>query len=191
MSMLCTLSRVTPDQVQTMRRDPAAADALLHDTTLRPQPTLGLLSRLLGRTPPPAPPSLPWLGAGQQHALDQQWHILHFLLTGQAEGGDFPAAFLCEGGEEVGIDHGYGAPRLFTHEQARRIAAHLDSVTPAQLRARYSADEIARQGIYWQAPASLDEQEEDLRTLRETIVAAAGFIGETAQRGCGLVIEID
>lgn len=191
MSMLCTLSRVTPEQVEAMRRDPAAAAGLLHDTLFQPRPKPGLFARLLGRpAPPAAQPSVCWIGPGQQYALDKQWHVLHFLLTGQAEGGDFPAAFLCEGGEELGVDLGYGPPRLFTHEQARRIASHLDSVTPAQLRARYSAAEIERQGIYWQAPASVDEQDEDLEALHETTVEAARFIGETARLGRGLVIEI-
>lgn len=191
MSMSCTLSRVTSEQMQAMRGDPAIADALLHETLFTAQPKRGLLARLFGKTAPMlARASSSWIGAAHQYDLDHQWHILHFLLTGQAEGGDFPAHFICNGGEEVGSDTGYGAPRLFTNEQVRDIAAHLTAITEADLRERYIASEIERQEIYWKVPDTREEQREDADELADTLAEAARFIDETARRGCGLVVEI-
>lgn len=190
MSMLCTLSRVTASQMEAMRGDPAVADALLHETVAVAPVSTGFFGRLFGKAPPPSPArTVPWIGAGQQYELDQQWHILHFLLTGQVEGGAFPASFLCGDGEEVGRDLGYGKPRLFTSEETARIAAHLHSIDEATLTQRYDADAIERD-VYWQAGLSVNEQREQVRELHETIVEMADFAADTARLGCGLVVEV-
>ena len=192
MSMLCTLSRVTAAQARAMRDDPNVADQLLHEALPAAPVKPGLFARLTGKTLPPSPPrKADWIGDAQQYDLAQQWHILHFLLTGQAEGGVFPAAFLCaDVGEEVGADLGYGRPRLFTADQAGRIAAHLHTVAETELRRRYDPDQIERQGIYWQADGSEEEQRAEVQGLHGTLQNLAAFTNGAAEDGCGLVVEI-
>jgi hypothetical protein len=191
MSMLCTLSRVSASQMAAMRGDPSVADQLLHEDPPAAAPRGGLFAKLFGKAPP-APPArtVPWIGPAQQYDLDRQWHVLHFLLTGQGEGGPFPASFLCDGGEEVGTDLGYGKPRLFTAEQAGRIADHLRSIAEADLLERYDADVMEVQGVYWQVEDAADERRRQVRELHETIVGLADFAGETARLHAGLVVEI-
>jgi hypothetical protein len=191
MSMLCTLSRVSASQMAAMPGNASLADQLLHEDPLAAAPRPGVFAKLFGKTPP-APPActVPWIGAAQQYDLDRQWHVPHFLLTGRSEGGPFPASFICDGGEEVGTDLGYGKPRLFTAEQAGRIADHLRSITEAALLERYDADAMEAQDVYWQAEDAADERRRQVRELHETIVELADFAGETARRNAGLVVEI-
>ena len=191
MSILCALSRVTASQMAAMRGDSSVADQLLHEEPPAAAPRPGLFAKLFGKAPP-APPArtVAWIGAARQYDLDKQWHILHFLLTGPSEGGPFPASFLCDGGEEVGTDLGYGKPRLFTSEQAGRVAAHLRSIGEAALLERYDADAMEAQDVYWQAEDSADERRRQVRELHETMVELADFAAETARLGAGLVVEI-
>ena len=190
MSMLCTLSRVTPSQIEAMRGDPSVAGQLLHEAQPIAPARPGVFARLLGRVPPPPARLVPWIGAAQQYDLDGQWHILHFLLTGESEGGAFPASFLCGDSEEVGADLGYGKPRLFTSEQASQIADYLHSIAEAELFARYDAGEIEERGVYWQVAPSEEEQRAQVRDLHETMMQVADFAADTARRGWGLVIEV-
>lgn len=191
MSMLSTLSRLTQEQVQAMRADPAVIPELLYD--LEPAPPLqpGFFARLLGKKAAPVRVrALPWIGAGQQLDLDHEWQILHYLLTGTIEGGAFPASFICEGGEEVGEDRGYGPPRLFSSQQARAIADHLATLDERDVLRRYRPDDIVAKGVYWQPPATEAEQREDALGLWDTIGKMTRFIDETARHGCALVVEI-
>lgn len=191
MSMICTLSRVTASQIAMLRGDPSAAGQLLHDPPLAVQAQPGFLARLLGKRPLPPARTLPWIGAAQQYELDGQWHIVHFLLTGESEGGPLPASFLCGGGgEELGRDFGFGKPRLFTSAETARIAAHLRSVREAELMTRYDAAAIEERDVYWQAAASPDEQREQVSGLHATMQEVADFAAETARLGCGLVVEV-
>lgn len=191
MSMLCTLSRVTAAQAEAMRADPVVADELLHEPFPPAPVKTGLFARLTGKVPPPPPPrKADWIGAARQYAVDQQWHILHFLLTGLPEGGDFPACFLCNEGEEVGVDLGYGRPRLFTAEQAGRIAAHLRALDEAEVRRRYAPADIDRHDIYWLAEGSDADHRQEARWLWETMQEVAAFAEEAARDGGGLVVEI-
>jgi hypothetical protein len=189
MSMLCTLSRVTVAQIAAMRADPSVATQLLHDPPAGAPARPGLFARLLGKAPPPPAPRLPWVGAAQQYDLDRQWHILHFLLTGLVEGGDFPASFLCGAGEEIGVDLGYGKPRLFTSDEAGRIAAHLESIEARDLLARYDADAIEAD-VYWQVTDAEEERREQVRDLHGTMREIAAFAADTARHHCGLAVEI-
>lgn len=193
MGMLCVLSRVTEDEMAAMREDGAAADQLLHEPSPMPPPRPGFLARLFGSAPP-APPipqaRLPRIGAERQYDLDKRWHVVHYLLTGRGEGGAFPACFLCNDGEEVGADLGYGRPRLFTCTQAAAIAAHLDGLDEAALLARYDAADMENEDIYWQPATSAQEQREDVASLHATIVDIARFANEAARSGNSLVVEI-
>lgn len=193
MGMLCMLSRVTEDEMAALREDSTAADQLLHEPCLVAPPKPGFLARLFGPAPP-APPvpraRRSWIGAERQYDLDKRWHVVHYLLTGLGEGGEFPACFLCNDGEEVGEDFGYGRPRLFTSAQAAAIAAHLHGLDEAALLARYDAADMENEDIYWQPATSPEERREDVASLHETIGEIARFADEAARSRNGLVVDI-
>ena len=93
-------------------------------------------------------------------SLEKAWHGLHYLLTGSAAEGDWPLAFLLQGGEEVGDDDGYGPPRLFSPEEVREIDAALTAISDDVLWSRFDPEQMSAEGVY---PDCWDESEDELR----------------------------
>lgn len=88
MSMLCSLYRITPEQV-TRRKDFPDADGELVGFTA-PPPKISFLSKLFGKSPKQPPPSerrFEAVAKADTFELNQAWHILPFLFSGtNAEG---------------------------------------------------------------------------------------------------------
>lgn len=93
-------------------------------------------------------------------SLEKAWHGLHFLLTGSAGESGVPLGFLLEGGQEVGGDDGYGAPRLFQPGEVQQINAALAPISGDELWGRFDAERMEAESIY---PGIWDEEEEELR----------------------------
>jgi hypothetical protein len=91
--------------------------------------------------------------------LEKAWHGLHFLLTGSAGESGVPLGFLLEGGQGVGEDDGYGAPRLFQPGEVQQINAALAPTSDDELWGRFDPERMEAEGIY---PGIWDEDEEEL-----------------------------
>lgn len=88
--------------------------------------------------------------------LDKAWHCLHYLLTGSAQGGDGPLAFLLKGGTPVGNEDlgGAGPARVFRPEEVAVIATALAEVTEPLLLQRFEPKKLEALGVY---PGRFDE----------------------------------
>lgn len=110
--------------------------------------------------------------------VDKAWHGIHYLLTGDAWGGDLPLLNVILGGTEIGDDVGYGAARFLTADEVSAAAAALEDITPEVLRSRYVASELSKNEIY---PEIWDDPHDDAfgylghwyETLRDYFVDAA------------------
>ena len=80
--------------------------------------------------------------------LDKAWHGIHYLLTGEAEGGPEPAALAVFGGEEFGPEVGYGPARFLTASQVRSVAELLATLSPDVLAQRFNAKDMESKDIY-------------------------------------------
>lgn len=80
--------------------------------------------------------------------VDKAWHGIHFLLTGDAWGGEPPLVNVVLGGTELGDDVGYGPARYLTADEVRAAAEALRDITPDVLRTRYIASDLSRNSIY-------------------------------------------
>ena len=157
------------------------------------QPRPGLFARLfLGAKaePPAAPPPFdlaPGEGdLGSAGDYEKSWHGLHYLLTGEVDGGEPPLNFLMGGGRELDLENG-NAP-LLTHSSAdtRGIADALARFSDEVARGRLDPAEMKRLDIYpgiWERPESAVYLLDDLRRLRETV-------STVASRGLGLLVSI-
>jgi hypothetical protein len=194
MSMLCTVFRVSREQMVELRASPERVAELLDEPPQPEQKAGGLLSRLLGRGKSPDAPEpsrrFELIGPEDRYELDQNWHILHFLFTGQAEGGVLPGAFICSGGVELGRDLGYGPPRLFANRETRDIAAFLGAQSLEALSSRYQADPIEAAGIYWRAAPDKGAREQELQGLWQTLRELQQFLLATEQTEGGILVEI-
>ena len=84
-------------------------------------------------------------------SLEKAWHGIHYLLTGQDQGGVPPLAWtvLCD--KEIPDTEklmGYGPARLLTPEQVKRVADALLQIKHKELRARFDAPKMHRANIY-------------------------------------------
>jgi hypothetical protein len=103
------------------------------------------------------------------------------LLTGSAGESGVPLGFLLEGGQEVGEDDGYGAPRLFHPSEVQVISAALAPISDDELWSQFDPERMEAENIY---PGIWDEEEEELRDEYLTyfhelkqVVAQAGVGG--------------
>ena len=88
--------------------------------------------------------------------VDKAWHGIHFLLCGDAWGGEHPLNFVVSGGTPVGdVDVGYGPARAYTSTEVAEIAQALEPITPDHLRAKYDSKALLDNQIYpeiWDEP---------------------------------------
>nr|WP_030503290.1 YfbM family protein [Micromonospora purpureochromogenes] len=87
-------------------------------------------------------------GGPDELDLDKAWHGLHYLLTGDTYEirGDAGPAVL--GGDPIGPDLGMGPARLLMPDAVRSVAAGLDAVDEATLRARFDPAAMSEAEIY-------------------------------------------
>ncbi|ANM30387.1 hypothetical protein ABI59_13605 [Acidobacteria bacterium Mor1] len=128
---------------------------------------------------------------GLEWDLDKAWHGIHYLLTGTDWGGTGAAAFIINGGQQVGdIDVGYGPARVFTAAEVRGIRDALHAVDDQTLRDRFNPTEMMALEIYptiWDRDPTDDDT---LGWLLETIQPLRGHLDETVQNGLGLVVFV-
>lgn len=106
--------------------------------------------------------------------IDKAWHIIHFLLTGEAWGGSGALADSILGGVELtGTDAGYGPFRYLTPPEVQSVARALADLPFDELWSRLDPDETESAGIYpgrWGADGEVErayvaQNYESLRTF--------------------------
>jgi hypothetical protein len=81
-------------------------------------------------------------------SLDNEWHGLHYLLTGEAWGGPLPLALTVVGGTEFGPDLAFGPARYLTPEQVAAVAQSLAGLSRATLAQRFDPHDMQAKEIY-------------------------------------------
>jgi len=80
--------------------------------------------------------------------LEKSWHVLHFLLTGEAENAQPPLGNAILGGKEIGDDLGYGPARFLTPQEVQEVASALTSLKKEDLASRFDLDAMIKARIY-------------------------------------------
>lgn len=171
MSMVGNLARIPNATLEMLHKHPRLITRLLYPNLPDPpEREAGWLARLLGRKSVPGVrtplPHLQPLAESDSFYIDKAWHGLHFLFTGSASEGEFPAGFLVTCGTPIGdIDVGYGPARSFTPAEVQSIAAFLDDQDEAQLKSRIDPEVMQNLEIYpsvWSEDTSIEEEWEYL-----------------------------
>jgi Domain of unknown function (DUF1877) len=114
--------------------------------------------------------------------LDKSWHGVHYLLTGQSQGGPEPQSLAVFGGEEFGPEIGYGPARFLTADQVQEMADALARLPAEVLAKRFNPEDMAAKEIYpdviWlrDGPRALDYALEGYQRLQ-------AFYRDAAARG--------
>ncbi|MFW5397410.1 MAG: uncharacterized protein DUF1877 [Candidatus Accumulibacter regalis] len=190
MSMLCGLYRITPEQATRLKDFPDAVGELLGFTTTLPR--VSFLSKLFGKSPkePPSGRKFEPIAESDTFELNQAWHILHFLFSGSNAEGEWPAAFIMSGGEDVGPDQGYGPTRLLVPELSRAVATFLDTQSFQTLDAAYIISKIEAAEIYWQASSEATERQRQVEELWSVVKALRAFFEHTVRAGNATLVSI-
>lgn len=204
MGMTCTLHRVSDQRLQDLIEAPDTVPAFLYpeDETappmveVRPRGLLGLILRLLGIKVSEVAASTSidetaFTPEDHEHVLelDKAWHGLHFLLTGTAEDGAGPAAFLVSGGQPLDEE---GAARGLTSSEVRQIAESLARVSPEIAQERYDPFRMTKLDVYprqiWMRPAIGDQPPVDwlIAYYHELL----RFIAVAAEAGDAVIVRV-
>jgi len=164
MSMIGNLLKVSSSQIEQMLGEPEMATSLVY-----PQ----------DGSYPEAPAALD---------LDKSWHLIHFLLTGTAWGGDGPLAAAILGGEALeATDAGYGPFRYLLPGDVKAVSAALDEVEADRLWANFDADEVTAADIY---ASPWDGGEEEQQYVAQNFNDLKRFYREAAAADSGLLLYI-
>jgi len=124
--------------------------------------------------------------------IDKAWHGVHFLLTGDPEGGDFPLCFLVSGGTAIGEDDvGYGPARGFRSSEVKEIAAALNTLDRNMLAARFNWQKMARAKIYPDIWSRRDEEAGNREYLLDAFEAVRDFVTGAAEAGEAVIIYLN
>lgn len=124
-----------------------------------------------------------------QFTLDKVWQAIHFLLTGQIDGGNPPLVWVVLGGLELADKKNYtnGSPvRILSPDQVREVAGALSAISGEQLLSRATIAEMASKNIYAISENAVPEREY-LRTQYEELKQ---FYVDAAQKGNGMLLSL-
>jgi len=151
------------------------------------------LSRLLRRARPAGEPGeliLSTAEAATTADLDKAWHGMHYLLTGNVDGGEHPLNFLLSGGAAVGnVEVGYGAARVLTAAQTKQVRDALRSVSDSDVAARFDPTDMTAKDIYpriWSRPPD----QESLAYVMEYLAVLRRFLDNTVGKRLGMVVYL-
>jgi hypothetical protein len=121
--------------------------------------------------------------------LGKAWHGVHYLLTGDPDGGEAPLALAIFGGVELGPDLGYGPPRVLEPDEVRDVSAALDALPAEALRARFSPAQFEAAEIY---PFGIwaDEGAEAFTWLADAYHAMQAHYRQAAANGHAMLLMI-
>lgn len=216
MGMQFYLEQITPEQITTFTRNPAAAyefymdgandeaelafdnfvamaqrEGLTEAQRARMQETYSQFQALLASVRPVAP-KRPQLVSTKRRkfSLEKDWHVLHYALNGTHEGGEEPLASVILGGTIL-PDHdgvmGYGPLHYLAPEQVKEIAGALSKIDPQALLAKLDKEDAEAKEIY------LAHTLDDLNGwayLPELFQEFQAFYADAAQRGNGMLLSM-
>lgn len=182
MGMVLGYIRVSPQNAATLLANPELLHSFLDPTlpeatTEAPSPSR-LWSRWWGTSGGNRLQNAGTLEARDpedQGTADKSWNAIHYLLTGSAHEGTFPAGFILAGGTPVGEeDVGYGPARLFTPAEVREIESALSKINREVAQRRFDGVAMDAADVYPQIWSRTDEDVfeyawENLRALQEFV----------------------
>lgn len=89
--------------------------------------------------------------------MDKAWNAIHFILSGNSEGGDGIENFIINGGQEIGEVFGYGPTRFFKAKDTEEIGRFIAKLSEQDIRTRL--DNITGKDVYHVNDSALGEDE--------------------------------
>ena len=120
--------------------------------------------------------------------IDKSWQGIHFLLTGDPEGGALPLANAILGGAPLDNSEEYEETRFLSPEEVTEVTEALTDVTAEHLERRYDPELMDQLDIYpgyW-----MRDREESLEYLISYYNDLKQFYESAAREGKAMIISI-
>lgn len=153
MSMIGNFLQVTPAQLHALIGDPSAVESLIYPDDEE---------------------------ATKSTDIDKAWHGIHFMLTGDAWGGDAPLCNVVLGGTELGDDVGYGPAHYIGVDDVRAVADALRDLPREELAKRFDAAAMSKNDIY---PEIWDDGDNALDYLLTWYESLRAYYFDAASKG--------
>ena len=189
--MQCSFYRLNEAQTGSLLAVPESVLDLLGNST--PPPKIGFWSRIFGKSQDQGPiqrQKLDPVAESETFELNQAWHILHYLLSGNVAEGNWPSTFIMSGGQEIGPDLGYGPARLLTTEFSADVADFLAAQSLQSLDAAYVQHDIEAANIYWQVSSEITDRRRQIEELWSVTQDMRSFFQKTVQVHGAALIQI-
>jgi Domain of unknown function (DUF1877) len=107
--------------------------------------------------------------------IEKTWHIIHFLLNGDASDGSGPLFCAVLGGSQLTSDDlGYGSARFLDPTEVVATAKALSSISPEELWSRFDEARVRKAELYWSTePEGKGYALENYKALRSFFTVAA------------------
>ena len=151
MGVCLAYCRVSPRNALCLLEHPILIHRFLGRDEADLPPAGGFWKSIFGgrRAVPEGVPSLEPRPDDDDGDTDKAWNAIHYILTGSAQGGEFPAGFILHGGRPVGTEEaGYGPARLFDTGEAAEIAKALRACDHATFYSRFDGAAMDQAKVY-------------------------------------------
>jgi hypothetical protein len=121
--------------------------------------------------------------------VDKSWHLIHFLLTGDASEGEYPLVNAVLGGNELpDTDAGYGPFRYLVPDEVEAVSQALVSISAKDLWSRFNAARVRSEDIYPSDIWSGDDG--DKQYVSQHYEALRQYFSDAAASGSAMLLYI-
>jgi hypothetical protein len=183
MGIEASYRRVTTEEFEKLRADPESA-ASFFGTSLE---DLDNPERLLAK--------MEELENSEYYLnIGKDWHMLHFLLTGDGELGEHavlpppPLGNVVQGGTETEWECTYGHVRFLSPAEVKEVANALNKISVGELRSRFRAADFEAVDIY---QLGSEWTEDEAESVFEVYPRVVDFFNKAARNGDIILLSSD
>jgi len=179
MSIEASYRRITREEFTRLQEDPEAADSFFGMNWENEEELLASMEEIES--------------SDRYLSIGKDWHMLHFLLTGDGELQPHPPpppplGNVVQGGTETEWECTYGNVRSLAPEEVKAVADALGRISVEELRSRFRATAFAEVDIY---PQGSEWTEEDAQSAFDIYPKVVGFFQAAAQDGDMILLSSD
>jgi Domain of unknown function (DUF1877) len=189
MGIAYCLVRTSPEIVEILRGRPKAlAEFLYPEDDVYEEPKPSFFSKLIGSAPKPDTGPVPERQEGDEADLDKAWHIIHYLLCGDAGRGEGPLALIGDDLHPLAeLDLGLGKPNVISAEWVRKFAKAASALTTEQFFARFVPEQMPLAELYMGNVIERGDFEDMREYTFENFQNLRNFANQAAERGEAII----
>jgi Domain of unknown function (DUF1877) len=189
MGIAYCLIRTSPKNIELLRGRPkAVADFVYQDPDVYEPPKQSWVSRLLGGSVSNDARPVPVRSDGDETDLDKSWHVVHYLLCGDAGRGEGPLALIGDDQHPLAnVDLGLGKPNVVSAESVAAFASNASGMTDHDFLARYVPSQMPLDELYMGDVIARGDVEDIREYSLENFYNLRNFVQRAADSGEAII----